>query len=266
MKNSKSIQHIFSEWNMAIRSGDWHRAETFLAADVIVNHSSMARHAYVQKLQHDKFQTARLDMCIFDDNSADIAARYTFPSSSESLNQGEEWTEQTLFTIISDKISVIETLAGANSCTNVVSDEKAQVNLQTRKAQSSDLRKFYNEYIGSINALTMREHFHDFCQDVVTHNFVKYGRDDYREMIESSFKEISGLRFTIERLIVNAEDQRVAARLGFTGVPTKEFRGIAPTGNSVVFSEHAFYQLEQGRIKQVWSLLDLASYRASLAS
>lgn len=265
MENSKKFQHIFSEWTMAIQNGDWHRAEAFLAADVIVNRSSMTAHAYVQKLQKDKFQTARLDLCIFDDSSADIAARYTFPSSPEPLNQGEEWTEQTLFTIVGDRISVIETLADTNNCPDLGSGQESKMSLRAGKAESPDLRKFYTEYIDSINALTMREHFDEFCQNMVTHNYLKYGRDEYREMIESSFKEISGLHFTIERLIVNEKDQQIAARLGFTGVPTKEFRGIAPTGNGAVFSEHAFYQLDQGRIKQVWSLLDLASYRASIA-
>lgn len=74
------------------------------------------------------------------------------------------------------------------------------------------------------------------------------------------------LGFTIERLVVNEEAQQVAARLGFTGVPIREFRGIAATGNAVRFREHAFYQLERGQIRQVWSLLDLAAYRASMAS
>lgn len=266
MEDSRNMQQIFSEWALAIQNSDWQRAETFLAADVIVNRSSMTAHAYLQKLQVREFQTAHLDMYIFDENLAEIAARFMFPSSPEPLSKGEEWTEQTLFIIVGDKISVVETLAGANNCPNPDSIEKPKRIQGDRTVESSDLRKFYTEYIDSINALTMREHFDEFCQDVVTHNYLEHGRDEYREMIESSFKEISGLHFTIERLIVNDENQQVAARLGFTGVPTKEFRGIAPTGNSVVFSEHAFYQLERGRIKQVWSLLDLASYRASIAS
>lgn len=266
MEDSRNIQNIFFEWTLAIQNSDWQRAETFLAADVIVNRSSMTAHAYVQKLQEREFQTAHLDMRIFDENLAEITARYTFPSSPEPLSKGEEWTEQTLFTIVGHKISVVETLAGTNNSPDLDSVRKPKENQRDGKSESSDLRKFYTEYIDSINALTMREHFDKFCQDVVTHNYLEYGRDEYREMIESSFKEISGLHFTIERLIVNEEDQQVAARLGFTGVPTKEFRGIAPTGNNVVFGEHAFYQLEKGRIKQVWSLLDLASYRASIAS
>lgn len=205
-------------------------------------------------------------MLIADDEMAEIAIRYTFPRSLQSLSQGEEWAEQALFSIVGDKISAVQTIAGANHFSNPISYSESKEDTQTVKIKKADLRKFYTAYIDSINTLTMREHFDEFCQDVVTHNYISYDRDEYRKMIESSFEEISGLRFTVERLIVNEEAQQVAARLGFTGVPTRTFRGIAPTGKSVKFSEHAFYQLEHGRIKQVWSLLDLASYRASIAS
>ncbi len=224
MEASKSTQHIFSEWTRAVRNSDWHHAEAFLAADVVVNGNSIARHAYTRKLKDDSFNMARLDMLIVDDEMAEIAIRYTFPRSLQSLSQGEEWTEQALFSIVGDKISAVQTIEGANHFSNPISYSESKEDTQTVKIKKADLRKFYTAYIDSINRLTMREHFDEFCQDVVTHNYISYDRDEYRKMIESSFEEISGLRFTVERLIVNEEAQQVAARLGFTGEHFEESR------------------------------------------
>ncbi|OAA69803.1 Polyketide cyclase, SnoaL-like protein [Cordyceps fumosorosea ARSEF 2679] len=267
---SKSRRLVFLEWLAAIQRNDWQDAESFLAHDVIVNGDSLTRGEYIQKLKDDGFSAAILDTCIVDDEKPEIAARLLLPGPPPGTPldaDGEEWAEQSLFTIFGNKIAAVQTLSGANnSATSGPPINEAREGAASRAAKTSDLRRFYTEYIDSINTLTMHAHFERFCQDFITHNYISYGRDEYRAMIESSFEEISGLHFTIKSLIVNEEAQQIAARLGFTGVPIKEFRGIAPTGNAVRFSEHAFYQLEEGRIKQVWSLLDLAAYQACMAS
>ncbi|KAJ3493198.1 hypothetical protein NLG97_g4884 [Lecanicillium saksenae] len=265
MDTSQTARSIFLEWCAAIRNSEWDIAKSLLAADVIVNGASTPRQGYIQTLMDANFETAHLYMCIVDDEAAEIAARFIIPGPQEGLGQGDEWTEQNLYSVVDDKICAIRILAGANKAEAPGARKDLDTNNTTGAIfQATELRKFYTEYIDSINALTMRDHFDTQCQDVICHNYHRYNRDEYRGMIESSFREISGLRFTIERLIVSKESQQVAARLGFTGVPTKEFRGIPPTGGSVKFSEHAFYQLEGGRIKQVWSLLDLDAYRTSI--
>ncbi|KAM0744348.1 hypothetical protein ACQRIT_001662 [Beauveria bassiana] len=269
MASSRNYRLIFSEWLDALRNGDWGNAETFVADDVIVNGSSTAGHAYIQELKDDNFQTARLDLCIVDDERAELAARFVFPRSPEPalLDEDKEWTAQTFFSFANDKISAVQALAGANNSAGPEPNhgEANQETALPKTLKTEDLRKFYTEYIDSINTRTMRDRVDEFCPGVVVHNYFSYVQRQYRGLIESSFDEISGLRFTVERLIVSEEAQQVAARLAFTGVPTKKFRGIAPTGKPVSFSEHAFYQLEGGRIRQVWSLLDLAAYRASIA-
>ncbi|KAJ6783273.1 hypothetical protein PWT90_06151 [Aphanocladium album] len=266
MENPESARFTFSGWCDAIRNGAWDNAESFLATDVIVNGASTPRHVYIQQLMEANFETAHLDLCIIDDETFEIAARFLIPCPPEAISRDDEWTEQNLYSVVNGKISAIQILAGANKRNSSAPKNELKSKTWTRALlQATELRKFYTEYIDSINALTMGNHFDAQCRDIVRHNYHDYGRDEYREMIESSFREISGLRFTIESLIVNEDTQQVAARLGFTGVPTKEFRGIPPTGSSVKFSEHAFYQLEEGRIKEVWSLLDLAAYRRSIA-
>jgi predicted ester cyclase len=129
------------------------------------------------------------------------------------------------------------------------------------KHTAEALTNIYTAYIRSINEQTMHETFSKFFYPIVHHNSHTYSIDDYREMIESSFQDICGLQFTIEHLVVDVEAQHIAACLGFTGTPVNSFRGILPSGGPVQFSEHAFYKIRAGKIEQVWSLLDLASYK-----
>ncbi|KAM3561438.1 hypothetical protein ARSEF4850_003221 [Beauveria asiatica] len=243
MASSRNYRFTFFQWLDALWNGDWGNAETFVADDVIVNGSSMAGHAYIQKLKDDNFETARLDLCMVNNERAELAAGFVFPRSPEPLDEDKEWTAQTFFSFANDdKISAVQALAGANKSAG--RESNGPINQETalpNRLTSLDLRSFYADYIDSINTGTLRDGFEDF-------------------------EEISGLRFTIERLIVNEETQQGAARLAFTSEPTKNFRGIVPTGNPVSFGERAFYQLEEGRIKQVWSLLDLAAYQASIPS
>lgn len=263
-----NINHTnLTAWLAAVEHADWNKAEALLAVEIIVNGKAVARHAYVQILQKENVRTKKLDICIIDDESGAIAARLLHLETGGSLSPREQFTEQTLFSFTDGKISTIQSLTGPYS----TADRKETDTIEKETPlsgtnQENNLRQFYTKYIDSINSLTMEATFGSFCQDAVTHNNHRYKRDEYREMIESSFEEISGLHFTIERLLVNHQTQQVAARLAFTGVPTKEFRGIQPTGKGVIFSEHAFYQLEQGKIKQVWSLLDLEAYRVSIRS
>ncbi|KAJ2974716.1 hypothetical protein NQ176_g5911 [Zarea fungicola] len=268
MMSSGNINHTsFTDWLAAVEHADWNKAETLLAGNVIVNGKAVARHAYIYILQKENIRTKKLEMCIIDDESGDIAARLMHLDTGGSPSLSEQFTEQTLFSFTDGKISTIQSLGALNSTTDrKETDTTAKSASHSGANQEGNLHQFYTNYIDSINNHTMEATFGSFCRDMVTHNHHSYTRDEYREMIESSFEEISGLHFTIERLLVNHQTQRVAARLGFTGVPTKAFRGIQPTGKGVIFSEHAFYQLERGKIKQVWSLLDLEAYRVSIRS
>lgn len=262
MSDADSNPTLLQKWASAVAAGDWAAVEGVLAPSLSVNGVTRTRSSYIQELR-SKQQITKLDLLIGNDEKPEIAARFLCNDPSEAVSQGEEWTEQGFYSFTDGSISSMQSMAGANTAgTHLpIKDEEA-----SESTAAADLCKFYTDYIESINTLTMGEHFDTFCQDAVVHNYHSYTREEYKQMIESSFEEITGLHFTIEKLLVNTTGQQVAARLGFTGVPTKEFRGIPPTGKCVRFSEHAFYQLEQGRIRQVWSLLDLEAYRKSMAS
>ena len=61
-----------------------------------------------------------------------------------------------------------------------------------------------------------------------------------------------------------SSDGTIAARLWFDCTPVGEFAGIPPTGARVQFAEPVFYRFRDGRIEQVWSLIDTNAVRDQL--
>jgi steroid delta-isomerase-like uncharacterized protein len=53
-----------------------------------------------------------------------------------------------------------------------------------------------------------------------------------------------------------AEDDRVVARLTFTGTHRGAFRGIEPTGRKVTFGAIRIYQLADGKVVDTWAYQD----------
>lgn len=60
---------------------------------------------------------------------------------------------------------------------------------------------------------------------------------------------------TVEDFV--AEGDKVTARITLRGTHRAEWRGIAPTGRRVEFTEHRIYQLANGKIVARWFLVDL---------
>jgi predicted ester cyclase len=56
----------------------------------------------------------------------------------------------------------------------------------------------------------------------------------------------------------------VGARLDFRCTPVGEFLGFPPTGRTVEFSENVFYRFREGRIAEVWSLVDREAVRRQM--
>ena len=86
---------------------------------------------------------------------------------------------------------------------------------------------------------------------------------DYENLLAGDFAAIPDLHFDIHLLVVDAD--QIACRLNFVCTPQSEFLGLRPNGKTVSFSEHVFYRLQNGKIKQVWSLIDRPAIEKQLA-
>lgn len=93
-----------------------------------------------------------------------------------------------------------------------------------------------------------------FVHDEVHYNGQFVGLDGYRQMLDGDVRAIPDLQFNIGLLIV--EPPHVAAQLRFDCTPTGELFGFAVNGKRVVFTENVFYEFLEGKIRNVWSVID----------
>jgi predicted ester cyclase len=136
----------------------------------------------------------------------------------------------------------------------------------TRSAEPSmtddTLDAQYRRYIAWLNDRRFGE-LDDFVHEQLVYNGRPMTRIDYQDLIGEDFAAIPDLFFKIEHLVVRGE--MVAARLNFNCTPRGEFLGLRPNGKSISFSEHVFYRFRDGKIQEVWSIIDKAAVEAQLA-
>lgn len=119
--------------------------------------------------------------------------------------------------------------------------------------QHKTVEAFYRDYIACLNSRDLTR-LDDFVGTDVHHNGRRLGVDGYRAMIEKDCDQIPDLRFTIELIV--ADPTLIGVRLAFDCHPEGEFLGVAVDGRRVRFSENVFYEIRDGRIDKVWSVID----------
>ena len=124
------------------------------------------------------------------------------------------------------------------------------------------LAERYRRYIDCLNERRWDD-LPAFLEETVTYNGEPWTAAEYRDGRIDDFDRIPDLRFHIGLLVVQGE--HVAARLDFRCTPAREFLGFQPTGRTVEFSENVFYRFRDGRIAQVWSLIDREALRRQMA-
>lgn len=126
-----------------------------------------------------------------------------------------------------------------------------------------DLPAVYRAYIDCLNRQDWTS-LGDFVHDDAVHNGRRLGLSGYREMLERDFQEIPDLQFTIR--LLTCDESIIASRLDFHCAPKGRFLDLPVNGRKVSFSENAFYAFRDGRIGEVWSVVDKAAIEAQLAS
>ncbi|MCP1469340.1 steroid delta-isomerase-like uncharacterized protein [Sphingobium sp. OAS761] len=119
----------------------------------------------------------------------------------------------------------------------------------------------YERYIACLNGRALGA-LGEFVADDVAHNGRPLGLDGYRSMLEENYRDIPDLHFDVA--LVVADESRIASRIRFDCTPNGTFLGLPVDGRRVVFHEHAFYTLEEGRIAEVFSVIDKAAIETQL--
>ncbi|UPJ66528.1 ester cyclase [Bradyrhizobium sp. 191] len=124
-----------------------------------------------------------------------------------------------------------------------------------------DLAAIYGDYIACLNRRDWSA-LGQFVHKEVVHNARPLGLAGYRAMLERDVREIPDLQFHVEMLI--SDPPRIAARLKFDCTPAGTFLGLAVNGRRVSFCENVFYEFQDRKIRQVWSVIDKAAIEAQL--
>ncbi len=125
----------------------------------------------------------------------------------------------------------------------------------------TDLSGIYRDYIACLNGRNWPK-LEQFVHDEVHYNGRRIGLSGYREMLVKDVSQIPDLHFDIELLM--SDPPYVASRLRFDCTPKGTFLGLEVNGKRVSFTENVFYEFRQGKIAQVWSIIDKAAIEAQL--
>lgn len=124
-----------------------------------------------------------------------------------------------------------------------------------------DLRSIYRDYLDCLNRRDWAS-LGRFVGDEVVHNGRMLGVAGYRAMLERDVREIPDLRFDVELLAI--DPPVVACRLRFDCTPAHSFLGLHVGGKRIAFTENVFYAFRDGKIAEVWSVIDKSAIEAQL--
>ncbi|WP_262296450.1 ester cyclase [Microvirga sesbaniae] len=125
----------------------------------------------------------------------------------------------------------------------------------------TDLADLYRDYIACLNERDWSG-LERFVHENVVYNGRQIGLAGYRAMLEKDVRAIPDLRFAIDLLV--SDPPRIASRLRFDCTPKGELLGLPVDGRRISFTENVFYEFREGRIVQVWSVIDKVAVEAQI--
>ena len=113
---------------------------------------------------------------------------------------------------------------------------------------------------------------HDIVDELLTPDFVHHlkdprlppGRPAIKLLGQSIVAGFPDVRASLEELL--ADGDRVIERTSAVATHTGEFNGIPATGNTVAWTEIHIYRMEDGKIAEMWSEIDLLTLLAQLGA
>ncbi|KAK6949535.1 hypothetical protein Daesc_009618 [Daldinia eschscholtzii] len=116
-----------------------------------------------------------------------------------------------------------------------------------------ELEGILRDYVDSFNARRTKTEYAKYVQrpEATLNN-----KTVARRIMDDTVAAIPDLQVQIHTIIADEESQRVAVWLKFTGTPVKEYAGLVVDGQAVQFTEHATYQIMDGKIQRIWGFMD----------
>ena len=122
--------------------------------------------------------------------------------------------------------------------------------------------RFYDEVWNRPDPSVVPQLFHPDCAFRGSLGAERRGHDGLADYVREVTGALGDYRCEIEALVV--EGEQAFARMRFSGRHTGPFMGFAPTGAEIAWEGAALFDTEDGRIRSLWVLGDLAGLTALL--
>ena len=124
-----------------------------------------------------------------------------------------------------------------------------------------DLRDIFTRYLACCNERRFSE-LAEFVHDPIRFGGEATSLADYVRTIASNMGMVPDFHWRVQDLVTDGS--LVAVRLEDSGTPQANWLGIAPNGRAITFQELAFCRFQDGKIAEMWFLLDVASIQSQL--
>lgn len=126
---------------------------------------------------------------------------------------------------------------------------------------TSELTDNFRSYLAALNDRRMEE-LGDYVHNTIRFNDEPTSLEEYAAAIQSNIDLVPDFHWAIEHLVASGD--LLAVQLTDTGTPEGEWLGITPTGRSFRITEMAFYRFRDGRIAEMWFVLDATTAAAQV--
>lgn len=117
----------------------------------------------------------------------------------------------------------------------------------------SDVETTWRAYLDALHERRL-DRLGEFVHDPIRFNDVDVPLADYAAAINSNIMAVPDFHWDVADLV--ADGDSLATRLIDTGTAVSEWLGITPTGKPFRTTEFAFYRFRDGKIAEMWFLLD----------
>ena len=124
-----------------------------------------------------------------------------------------------------------------------------------------DLRDIYTRYLACCNERRFSK-LSEFVGDPIRFGGKLTPLADYAKTIASNIEAVPDFHWKVQDLVTDGSV--VAVRLEDSGTPQANWLEIPPNGRAITFQEFAFYRFQDGKIAEMWFLLDVPSIQSQL--
>jgi steroid delta-isomerase-like uncharacterized protein len=147
----------------------------------------------------------------------------------------------------------------------MVSDKyKSEEPASNASTPAFDYRKYIDAVYNAHNPDAVEQFF---TSDVVVHSVAPdveggKGTEYLKELARTLITAFPDVKLTVDEVVQDGD--RLAARVTVEGTHQGEFAGIKPTGRTIKVANFAIYRIKDGKIAEMWSLVDTTQRRVQL--